>query len=295
MIVPDLPSTAAGVAAHYDELDLAYRRIWGEHVHHGYWRTGRESAAEAADALADIVETRLALEPGQRLCDIGCGYGATAARIAARHDVHITGVTLSAAQQQIADTRPSPRFTCLRQDWLHNDFADATFDRAWAIESSEHMTDKARFFHEAARVLRPGGRLVVCAWLEGEAVRPWEVKQLLQPICREGRLPSMGSRADYEMLAADAGFALTAYEDASARVRRTWTICLSRLAKALLTDPALRRLALSRGTTNRRFMLSLPRLIVALRTGAMRYGIFIWDKPLDGAAPIAPNSLPRRL
>jgi tocopherol O-methyltransferase len=278
MIVPDLPSTAAGVAAHYDELDLAYRRIWGTHVHHGYWRTGRESAAEAADALAQIVETRLALEPGQRLCDIGCGYGATATYIAARHDVRIIGVTLSAAQQQIASVRPSPRFTCLRQDWLHNDFADASFDRAYAIESSEHMTDKARFFHEAARVLRPGGRLAVCAWLEGEAVRPWEVRHLLQPICREGQLPSMGSRADYQTLAADAGFTLIGYEDASARVRRTWSICLSRLAKGLLTDPALRRLAFSAATTNRRFMLSLPRLIVALRTGAMRYGIFVWDK-----------------
>ena len=38
VIVPDIPQTAAGVAEHYDELDLAYRRIWGEHVHHGYWR-----------------------------------------------------------------------------------------------------------------------------------------------------------------------------------------------------------------------------------------------------------------
>ncbi|MBW8754357.1 MAG: SAM-dependent methyltransferase, partial [Sphingomonadales bacterium] len=43
MIVPDVPQTAAGVALHYDELDPAYRRIWGEHVHHGYWLTGRET------------------------------------------------------------------------------------------------------------------------------------------------------------------------------------------------------------------------------------------------------------
>lgn len=278
MIEPKLPSTAVGVATHYDELDLAYRRIWGEHVHHGYWRTGHESAAEAADALVEIVGARLALEPGQNLCDIGCGYGATAAWIAARHDVSITGLTLSAAQERIAGARPSPRFICIRRDWLHNDLADASFDRAYAIESSEHMVDKARFFHEAARVLRPGGRLVVCAWLEGEGARPWEIDHLLEPICREGRLPSMGSRADYEALAAGAGFALHDYEDASRRVRRTWMICLRRLARGLLNDPALRRLAFSRATTNRSFMLSLPRLIVALRTGAMRYGIFVWDK-----------------
>ena len=67
MIVPDSPSTAAGVAVHYDELDLAYRRIWGEHVHHGYWQTGYESPAEAAEALVAQVEARLAPEPGQTL------------------------------------------------------------------------------------------------------------------------------------------------------------------------------------------------------------------------------------
>ncbi len=39
------------VGAHYDDLDPFYRSIWGDHVHHGYWRTGKESAAEAAIAL----------------------------------------------------------------------------------------------------------------------------------------------------------------------------------------------------------------------------------------------------
>lgn len=278
MIVPKVPQTAAAVALHYDELDLAYRRIWGEHVHHGYWRTGRESPAEATDALVAQVEARLALAPGQTLCDIGCGYGAAAIRIAARHDVAIVGLTLSAAQEKIANARLSPHFTCLRRDWLHNDLPEASFDSAYAIESSEHMVDKPRFFREAARILRPGGRLVVCAWLEGEKLRPWEIRHLLEPICREGRLPSMGSRADYEKLATDAGLALLDYEDASIRVRRTWTICLRRFARSLFSDADLRRLALSPGIRNRDFILSLPRLILALRTGAMRYGIFVWVK-----------------
>lgn len=278
MIIPEDPQTTASVAAHYDELDPVYRRIWGEHVHHGYWRTGRESAAQAAEALVGLVETRLALAPGQTVCDIGCGYGATAALLAARHGVTVVGLTISSAQATIARARTAPGFTCLRRDWLDNHLADASFDHAYAIESSEHMIDKARFFTEAARVLRPGGRLVVCAWLEGEDVRPWEVRHLLKPICTEGRLPSMGSRIDYQELASSAGFVLKSYEDISRNVRRTWGVCLRRLAVRLLTDSAIRRLALSPATKNRDFVLSLPRLIVALRTGAMRYGIFVWEK-----------------
>jgi tocopherol O-methyltransferase len=278
MIVPDDPQTAAGVAVHYDELDTAYRRIWGDHVHHGYWRTGRESAAEAAEALVRLVEGRLDLQPGQAVCDIGCGYGAAAVDLAARNGVSVLGLTISSAQERVARSRANSGFTCLRRDWLDNRLPDASFDRAYAIESSEHMVDKERFFAEASRVLRPGGRLVVCAWLEGENVRPWETRHLLKPICTEGRLPSMGSRADYQELASLAGLALTSYEDISRNVRRTWGICLRRLAARLLTDQAIRRLVLSPATQNRSFVLSLPRIMVALRTGAMRYGVFVWDK-----------------
>ena len=276
MIVPDHPPTAASVAVHYNELDPAYRRIWGDHVHHGYWREGHESPKDAAAALVELVEQRLGLEPGQTVCDIGCGYGATAADLLSRHDVSITGLTLSSAQQRIADGR-APGFTCLVRDWLDNGLPAASFDRAYAIESSEHMTDKPRFFAEVRRILRPGGRLVVCAWLEGEGVSPWQARHLLLPICREGRLPSMGSRADYVEWAARAGFVLTDYQDISRQVRRTWTICLRRLVRSLFTDREIRHLALSRGTRSRDFILSLPRLILALRTGAMRYGVFQWE------------------
>ncbi|EZP74049.1 Cyclopropane fatty acid synthase [Sphingomonas paucimobilis] len=276
MIVPDRPATAAHVAVHYEELDLAYRRMWGDHVHHGYWRSGKETPQEAAAALAVLVEEHLALRPGHRVCDIGCGYGATAAAILGRHDVTIIGLTLSAAQQRIADGR-APGFACLLRDWLDNGLESASFDRAYAIESSEHMTDKGRFFTEARRILRPSGRLVVCAWLEGPHVTPWQARHLLLPICREGRLPSMGSREDYVDLAARAGFVLTGYQDISRQVRRTWLLCLMRLMNGLAIDRDIRRLALSRATRNRDFMFSLPRLLIALRTGAMRYGVFQWE------------------
>ena len=279
MIVPEIAPDAASVARHYDELDLAYRRLWGEHVHHGYWRTGRETPEQAVRALIALVEERLGLEDGQAVCDIGCGYGGTAAELMTRHRLSIVGLTLSAAQQRIGAARGGG-FACLRRDWLDNGLETASFDRAYAIESSEHMVDKVRFFSEARRILRPGGRLVVCAWLEGAAVPPWQVRHLLLPICREGRLPSMGSRADYEQLAGAAGFRLIDYQDISRNVRRTWSICLRRMMASILTDPAIRRLALSRGTQSRDFMLSLPRLILALRTGAMRYGVFQWEAML---------------
>lgn len=276
MILPDTSQNTVAVAGHYDELDPVYRRIWGDHVHHGLWTTGRETPMEAVVALSDTVGDRLKLAPGEKCLDIGCGYGSTARRLAKTRGVRVTGFTLSAEQARYAAAHSVPDVEIRVHDWLVSGLPDRSADAAWAIESSEHMVDKPAFFSEAHRVLAPGGRLVVCAWLAEPDAGPWKVRHLLEPICREGRLPSMGTREEYEAMAIAAGFAVDDYEDVSDRVARTWTICLRRIVKALLVDRETRRLAL-RGR-HRIFLLSIPRLILAYRTGAMRYGIFTLSK-----------------
>ncbi|WAC66173.1 class I SAM-dependent methyltransferase [Agrococcus sp. SL85] len=276
MIVPDAGQDAAAVADHYDELDLVYRRIWGEHVHHGLWTTGRESPAQAVEALVDAVAERLRLAPGQRGVDIGCGYGGTARRLAATRGIRVTGLTLSAEQAAFAAARGGDGVEVRVADWLDSGLPSASADAAWSIESSEHMVDKPAFFAEAHRVLSPGGRMVVCAWLSREAPSRWQVRHLLEPICREGRLPSMGTRQEYEAMAREAGFAVVGFEDVSSRVARTWTICARRLARALVVDREVRDMGLR--ARNRVFALSIPRLILAYRTGAMRYGILTLER-----------------
>lgn len=280
MIHPNRAQTTAAVAAHYDELDLFYREVWGEHVHHGFWATGRESRLAAADALVDLVAARLDLAPGQALCDIGCGYGATAVRLAERHGVHVTGVTVSGVQATIAAAKSPSHgsIAVLHRDWLCNGFPDRQFDRAYAIESSEHMPDKRRFFAEAYRTLRPGGRLAVCAWLARESPGPWEARYLLEPICREGRLPSLGDEGDYRRLAAAAGFTVAECEDLSSRVRRTWYVCAGRLAGKLISKPRYLRFLFDSRATDRMFILTLLRLVLAYRTGSMRYCLLVFDK-----------------
>src|SRR3954464_7954151 len=90
----------ADVAAHYDELDYFYRDVWGEHVHHGLWRTGKESRAEAVRQLVEVVADAAELKRGERVCDIGCGYGATARLLAAEWGVTVQAITVSPAQYE---------------------------------------------------------------------------------------------------------------------------------------------------------------------------------------------------
>lgn len=279
MIVPNADQTSTAVALHYNELDPFYREIWGNHVHHGFWKTGKETSAEAADALASLVAERLDLKPGLSACDIGCGYGETARLFASRYGVSVEGVTISENQFRLAATCSRPGVSISLCDWLQNSFPDRHFDRAYAIESSEHMADKRRFFSEAFRVLRPGGRLAVCAWLAKTGASQLEERLLLEPICRHGRIPGMGTEEEYRALASGAGFDLLAAEDISANVRRTWTICIERSAAKLFRDRRYRQFLFTARAQNKVFALTLFLIQAAYATGAMRYCVFTFRKP----------------
>src|SRR5258708_40064796 len=105
MIIPAKVQTSAAVAQHYDDLDPFYRELWGDHLHHGLWITGLEKQAQAVENLIVYLSRRLELNPGQHVCDVGCGYGATAEWLAEHHDVRVTGLNISAVQAHRASDR----------------------------------------------------------------------------------------------------------------------------------------------------------------------------------------------
>jgi tocopherol O-methyltransferase len=282
MITPKTAQTAGIVAAHYDELDSFYREIWGDHVHHGYWVSGNESVEQAVEALIELAAMRLNLEAGQQVCDIGCGYGASARYLARLYKVQVTGLTISPVQAKQAQTfavEPAGSVSIRQGDWLANDFAAESFDRAYAIESSEHMPDKTAFFSEAFRVLRPGGRAVVCAWLAREAASGFENRFLLEPVCREGRMPHMGTELDYRHFFEKAGFNFESFKDLTKQVKRTWPICAVHFFINLCCKPAYAKFLFNQHSKNRIFALTMFRIWLAYNTGSMRYGIFTAYKP----------------
>lgn len=277
MIRPREPVDGAGVARHYDDLDRFYRELWGEHLHHGLFGNGGSQEPQAAAArLLTLVADRAGIRPGARICDVGCGYGATARVLAEEYGARVTGLTLSRAQLEHArgGTSHLPGVELRLQDWMENDLPSASFDAVLAIESLSHMPDKGRFFREAARVLKPGGRIVVCAWLAREEPRGWEVRGLLEPICTEGRLAGLANRSEVRGLMRDAGLQISSDEDLSRRVAPTWTISARRLAAGVLRSADYRRFLLRSGVVDRVFALTVLRIRLAYALGAMRYGLF---------------------
>lgn len=284
MILPKSVFDRGAVGHHYDELDAFYREIWGEHVHHGLFETGRESVEEATEALVMKMAAAAGIELGSRVCDVGCGYGATARWLAENIGAHVTGLTLSEAQAEYARQRPisegalSPEI--LVRDWLDNDLPDDHFDAVVAIESTTHMPQRQRVFSQMARVLKPGGRLVTCVWMTSEAPSRSSIKYLLEPICREGKLAGMGSLSENQNWIETAGFTAVTVEDLSQQVARTWTICVKRVAAAILSDRRYRHFVFDSSRQDRGFLRTLFRLRLAFAVGAMKYGFIVARKPI---------------
>lgn len=201
--------------------------------------------------------------------------------LAHEYGARVTGLTVSRAQYEHARSQ-KPQGTnpdYLLRDWLVNQLEPASFEAVVAIESTEHIADLQRFFTEAERVLVPGGRLVVCAWLTRDNPVNWERQFLLEPICREGRLRGMGSAHEYEQLARAAGLVPTGFRDVSRQVKRTWAVCTGRVLRGFLSQPAYRQFLLHGRSTHKIFALTVPRIWLAYELGSMRYGILTAVKP----------------
>jgi tocopherol O-methyltransferase len=268
------------VADHYDDLDSFYRELWGEHVHHGFWTTGAESPEIAVQRLVDLAAKKARIKPGDSVLDIGGGYGAPARQLAQQYGADVTAITLSPVQyahSQSLGQEANPRY--LLADWLRTDFPAQLYEAAIAIESTEHMPDRVEFFRRAFNVLKPSGRLVVCAWLTRDRPSLLETRWLLRPICVEGRIPQLMSLVEFERAAEKAGFVIVESHDCTQAVRPTWGIILRRLVEHLLKDPRYRAFLLDRRQSNRVFALTALRIWLAYKMGAMRYGILTVTRP----------------
>ena len=281
--------TSSAVADHYDELDHLYRDVWGDHVHHGLWLRGTESHHEATLQLVRHVAGRGRIGRGTRVCDIGCGYGATARMLAADYGAEVTALTVSPAQFAYGQSQGAPGVSMVLDDWLKNTLPDESFDVAIAIECTEHMPDLDSFFRQASRVLRPGGRLVVCSWLAHPGASAVQRRHLLEPACRESRMAHIGLFSEYRRMFETAGFSVDQEEDMSRAVKRTWPACAGHFAARLLRQPRYLRFLVKRHRRNRVFALTIFRIWLAFETGALRYGILTGVKEAKPAPPGLPT------
>lgn len=273
-------SHSTSVADHYDRLDHFYLQLWGEHVHHGLWTNPSFSPKEAVRTLVHRVAGDAGIKEGTRVCDVGCGYGAPARTWAAQYGARVTGFTVSEAQHGYAEEAAGDGLEVdfRLQDFLDNDLPDERMDAVVAIESLTHIQDQPGVLQEAHRLLRPGGRFVACVWMRAPTPPEWTRRQLLEPICEEGRLSGLPTATELHRWAAQAGLTVQRLDDVTPLVRRTWTVVLRRFAAALLTDPTVLNTLLDTSESERVFARTILRIWLAQHVGALRYGWLVATK-----------------
>jgi tocopherol O-methyltransferase len=262
------------IQIHYDLATPFYRLLWGVHIHHGLWEAD-ETPETAQRQLINRLADAAGLRGGERVLDVGCGMGGTSIDLARRLRCRVTGLTLSPVQQVWAAMSArwqgvGGRTRFLRRDAEEVNFTANSFDVVWSVECTEHLFDKPALFRRAARWLAPGGRVAICAWLAGDGP---DTATKATAVCEGFLCPSLGTADDYQGWMQAAGLTVTAFEDLTDRVSRTWEICKERVS-----HPALRVAARVAGRDTLRFVEHFDTLLDAYRTGAMRYGLFVARK-----------------
>lgn len=154
------------IARHYDQPQA----LTGDAapIHVGWWDTLPPHAdlAAAERAYEDRLLAPVALGTDTRVLDAGCGFGALARRLAQEHGATVHGIDLvedHIRQGQLAVEADglSDRIHLTAGDITALPYPDAHVDHAVVLEVLLHLPDKRPALHELARVVRPGGRVVV--------------------------------------------------------------------------------------------------------------------------------------
>ena len=274
-------SSRPKVPAYFDYLIEAFRRgAAGRFVHLGYWDNPRKAGGDFAAAQARLDERILSMAgiaSGQSILDVGCGFGGTIAGLNERlRDGWLAGVNID--PRQLALCRQIVPANANRLEWQEADacrlpFAAGSFDRVLCTEAMFHFGSRRAFFAEAARVLKPGGRLVGSDITVADSARNIRAPGFsIEAPLQDGYGPwpdFWGDDADHAKLAKAAGLRKGKLEDITANT----------LPSHAFTAPGDADDSRDTGNLALRAALMLRWLH---QKGHLRYTLFRFEKPADG-------------
>jgi len=158
-----LPRARQNVAHHYDLSDQLYElfldRDWQYSC--GYFRDGSEDLDTAQLDKKQHIAAKLLIRPGQRVLDIGSGWGGLALYLAGECGAHVTGLTLSVEQHKVATRRAAAAGLADRLSFHLRDYREEVghYDRIVSVGMFEHVgvNHYRAFFTKLKSLLAPDG------------------------------------------------------------------------------------------------------------------------------------------
>lgn len=154
---------AEAISYHYDVSNEFYRQWLDENMVYscGYFRDTTDSLEQAQLQKIDHILNKLRIRPGDRLLDIGCGWGSLAIRAAEKYGARVLGVTLSRNQYDLARQWVADKGLEDRCDIQLEDYRDVTgrFDRITSVGMFEHvgLNYLEDYFRRVHDLLEPDG------------------------------------------------------------------------------------------------------------------------------------------
>jgi len=275
------PTTRA-VRDYYEQNTRIFLRF-GSHkrvqaIHRSLWPAGVTDLGQALAVSNRLVQAEIEAAPADSavFADLGCGVGATLLDLLARLPAPASaiGLTISPLQARLAAQAARRAGLAGRAAFVEASFLAAPLAAclraAYAIEAFVHAADPPAFFHEAARLLLPGGRLILIDdFLPSETPPASPVQRLYLRAYRQGwRTPGLSALADVRRMAGAAGLSLLREQDLSGWLRlRTLPAAVSRRLLAL--NPRHAFLA---------SMLGSLALQHCLREGLLTYRLLVFEK-----------------
>lgn len=275
------------VVEYYDHTRFDYRFLWHDRnnlaFHFGYYEDGIDNHSRALENGNHVLANITGIRAGQRVLDAGCGLGGSSLWLAGHRGAHLVGITTVEHQVRIARAIAARRSLSdkarfVQADYTAMPFTDGSFDVVWAFESLCHAAEKAAFYREAARVLCPGGRLVVAEYVRVSRSYDDGAQILFGEWLEGWAIPDLCTSDEHLAAASSAGFHNAKLRDYTWSTRRSLRRLYKLACIATPIDWTLYLLGLRSGRQHGNVVAAL-RQYQALKCGLWFYGILTASKP----------------